>query len=146
MIRKEMKLQVKDIITKNVISCDIGCNISKIASLMLGNWARSILVKEHGRYVGIITDGIIFSKIARNPNLTGLKAKDIMYKPIPYIAADRSINEIWKNFNKTAIKRLVVKTTDGTILGIIDEKLAKRYVKIAYLKKFQYNRLKYANL
>ncbi|MBD3227059.1 MAG: CBS domain-containing protein, partial [Candidatus Lokiarchaeota archaeon] len=123
--------KIKDIMSPHIIQCDPEDKIPEIAKKMMDEWVDTIFVLEKGtgKVMGIITDGIIWKIVANaDKNIYNYKARDIMYKKIITIEADKpfnSIEELRGVLEKSLIKRVAV-VSNGKIVGIVRRKFIEK--------------------
>lgn len=108
---------MKQIMTKNIISCDINSSVSKVSELMKKYNIGFIPVKENNKFVGVITDRDLALII---PNLKSNKdsIRPYITNNIIYIDINDSIDDALNLMSKEKIKRLLVKEKDS-IIGIL---------------------------
>jgi len=122
--------RIRDIMSPYVIYCDEDDKIPDIAQKMMENWVDTIFVRDKdGKVIGVITDGIIWKLVAKaDKNIYNYKAKDIMYKKIIMVDADRTFNnleDLKVVIEKSPVKRVAV-VSNGNIIGIIRKKFIER--------------------
>ncbi|TFF87875.1 MAG: CBS domain-containing protein [Promethearchaeota archaeon] len=123
--------KIRDIMSPHIIHCDPDDGIPEIAKKMMDEWVDTIFVleKETGKVIGVITDGIIWNIVANaDDNIYNYKAKDIMYKKILTIEADKpfnSIEELRGVLEKSLVKRVAV-VSKGKIVGIVRRKFIEK--------------------
>jgi CBS domain-containing protein len=116
------KTQVKDLMTRNIVSVDLNENLDKIARLIVEKEIGSILVyNENKELFGIITKRDILARVlleCHNP--CNFKAKDVASKNLITISPEKTIKEALMMMYKHKIRRIPVKDPkNGEIVGII---------------------------
>ena len=117
-----LELRVKDLMTKNVISVSTRENIMNVALVMTVNDISSVLLKSEDKFVGIMTDRDIISKIvALGLNPKEIVAGEVMTSPLTSISEDASVQESAEKMREKKIRRLVVRNKKEEVVGIISE-------------------------
>ena len=108
---------MKEIISKNIISCDINSSVSDVSKLMKKYNIGFIPIKDNNEYVGIITDRDIALII---PNLKSINdsIKPYITNNIISISINEVIDDALELMSKEKIKRLLVKEKDS-IIGVL---------------------------
>lgn len=105
-----------------VHSVDSDTNILEVTELMEEKNVGSLLVKENGQYVGIVTERDLTRKvIGKNMDLKTTKASVIMSQPIFSLDGSRPITEANQYMADHKVRHLAV--TDGDkIVGMLSVK------------------------
>ena len=110
--------QVKDVMTKAVVSVDPATTLYQISKMMAQGGMGSILVKKDGVPSGIITDRDFAIKIAADDISLDSPVEKVASFPLATINASDSILDAAKVMSEKKIRKLAVKD-NGTIVGII---------------------------
>ncbi len=99
--RKGAFMTVHDIMTAHVITVESHTSLPEIRSILTENAFRHVLVKEHNRVIGIITDRDIRRALPSDATslakweipllLENTKAKELMHSPVITILEDAPI-------------------------------------------------------
>jgi CBS domain-containing protein len=82
----------------------------------------SVIVEEHGRAVGIITEkDILVRAVSSEKDLYRTKVREIMSTPIQSIEADRPIKEALELMRQHNLRRLAVMEKEA-LVGIVTER------------------------
>ena len=115
------ELNVKYLMTKNVISLPVEQSVADIAVEMAKNDISAILLKSEEKFVGIVTDRDIMKKVvARGLNPRSVRAGKVMSSPLISISENESVQEAAEKMRDNKIRRLVIKNK-GNVVGIISE-------------------------
>lgn len=129
-------MRVKDVARRNVVTCRPDESIPMVSKMMLDNWVGSVVVLEHEKPVGIVTDGIIFKLITEGKNPTILLARDIMVMPVHTVHENINALDISDDeFLKSKVNRLVVVNDEGKLVGVISRKTVDRLTKYSVAKR-----------
>lgn len=98
-------MKVKDIMTKNLITCDCECSIHQISQKMKEYDIGFMIITNKQKLEGIITDrDIVIEMIANYDH----KVKDYLTKEVQTINQNESIDYALEVMKKKKIKRLLV--------------------------------------
>ena len=112
-------LDVRDIMTPQVVTEDEETPISKISKDMEVSGIGSVVITSKGKPAGIITDRDIAIKvIMENKRPDEIKAKDIMASPLTTIEPEASVEKACELLAEKGIRRLPVIEED-MLVGII---------------------------
>lgn len=114
------KIKVGDIASCKVISIDSNSSVGEASELMKEHEISSLLVKDGGKYVGIITDKDFVLKLPKfDKPCCDIKVKEILssFKLIT-IEKDARIEDAVELMRKNKIRHLVV-VDNGEIIGVI---------------------------
>ena len=108
-------MKVKDIMTKNLITCEIDCSIHQISQKMKKYDIGFIIITDKNSIAGVITDrDIVIEMIANYDH----KVKDYIQKNIRIIKEDSTIENALDIMKHKKIKRLIV-TNQAKVVGVI---------------------------
>ncbi len=111
------RVVVRDIMNSPVISAAPGDSISSVAKRMKSERIGSIVIMEHDKPVGLVTDfDIVVNGVAKG-DASKLKAKDVM-QDLHTIESEESITEAARLLRRHNIKRLGV-VYKNRLVGII---------------------------
>ncbi len=111
-------IQVKDIMTKALISVNPTTTASQIAKMMEQGGIGAVLVKENDNLVGIITDRDFATKITANNLPFDTPVGKIMSSPLITINHDESISTAAEMMTSKKIRKLAV-SENGNIVGLV---------------------------
>ncbi|MFO7298544.1 MAG: CBS domain-containing protein [Pseudomonadota bacterium] len=137
----EAAMKARDIMSKNVITVRRETSVHEIAQLMTDKRISGVpVVAEDGTILGMVSESDLLRRaeigtepqrkwwlsffsdpdlLARQYRKThGLKAEDVMSRPVVTIDEDADLSEIANTFEKRRVKRLPV-VRDGKLVGII---------------------------
>jgi CBS domain-containing protein len=111
------EIQVKDIMTKQLISADPTTTLFQI-SKMMEQGVGAILVKKDAIPAGIITDRDFAIKVAANKMPLDTTVEKIASYPLKTISSDQSVLKASEIMSSQKIRKLAV-SENGRIVGII---------------------------
>jgi len=116
-------MNVKEIMTKNPMTCLPTAKISEVAKMMADHSCGEIPVvksKEDPELVGVITDRDICCRaIAAGKNPTQVSASEVMSSPVFTITADQDLAKSCKTFSDKEVRRLPVVDKKNHVIGIL---------------------------
>jgi CBS domain-containing protein len=113
-------MNVSDIMTKTVATCQPNDNLQKVALLMKQNDCGAVPIVKGNQVTGIITDrDIVIRAVAEGKNPLDLEAESCMTKDIRTVAENASLKECMDVMEKEQIRRVVVTGEDGQVCGIV---------------------------
>ena len=124
-----------DIAHRIVVTCKPDERLSTVAKRMLDHWINSVFVIENDKPIGLVTDGIIFRLIAKERNLLGLLAKDVMVSPVYTIHENTNISDTKNDFLKTKVKKLALVNDEGKLTGILSKRDVDRFAKYSFAQQ-----------
>lgn len=126
-----MSLQIKDIMTPEVVGAPLGVTIHEAARIMKEQDVGSLLIMDETYPAGIITETDFVYKVVYGKMDLQTPVDDIMVSPVMMIHVDESLESAGSVMNEKKIRRLVV--TDGeTVIGVLSStdisRLSPKYV------------------
>lgn len=111
-------MNIKNMISKNIICCDINSSIQEIASTMKRYDIGWIPIHDKKKIVGIITDRDIVTGMLSNHENSHSKIQDYMTKNIISIPIQATLEEVLEKMAKHKIKRILI-TSNQKVEGVI---------------------------
>ena len=113
---------VRSIMTKDIVSVKTTDPVKKAIDLMIRNDIGSVIVREDGKPVGILTERDIMRKVCPEDLCSrGIRSGEIMSKPLITIEADAKLGEASLLMMEKGIRRLLVMEKDK-VVGIVTQK------------------------
>ncbi len=117
----ELRMPVKDIMTRDVATVDIKSDIPQLARKMLELDVGSVIITDGKHPIGIVTERDIVRKIiAKNIKPSAISVKDLMTSPLITITASEDVTEAMHMMVKMKIRRLPV-VESGRLIGIVTD-------------------------
>jgi CBS domain-containing protein len=126
-----VKVQVKDAMTRNVVSCHAESTLAVAGNQMLeGRFGVLPVVDQSGKAVGMITDrDIARAAVTRQRNAAHINVHEIMSRALLGCHPDDEVNAALEKMVDHCLRRLPVLDADGLLVGILSiEDLALRSV------------------
>ncbi len=115
----EEKYIVADVMSKVLVDVALETTARDAAEIMVENGVSSLLVKENGSAVGIVTDRDFTESSASGKNFSELKLKDMMTESIISVDPKVSLQEAIEVIRSNNIRHLLVKSNSGDFIGVI---------------------------
>lgn len=116
-------MQVKDIMSSDLLSCTPEMSLQEAAKLMISGDCGSIPVvdaTDSTRLLGIITDRDMACRaVAEGKNPQDTKVADCMTMDVETIPADAAVGECCDIMEKAHVRRLLVTDREGRLCGIV---------------------------
>lgn len=117
----EVKMPVKEIMTRDVVTIDIKSDVQKLAKKMLDYDVGSIIITDRKQPVGIITERDIVRKIvSRNLKPDDISMRELMTTPLITINTEEDVTDTMHKMVKMEIRRLPV-VENGKLVGIVTD-------------------------
>lgn len=112
-------LSTYDAMTKQPVVVSPETNLKKCAEIMAKNKVNSLLVKQDGTLLGIVTDEDFVRKaVINNLNMDQTKASDIMINEVVTIEPDKDIRDAIKLMSDHNIRQLPV-VNNNELVGLL---------------------------
>jgi CBS domain-containing protein len=117
----EVKMPVKEIMTRNVVTIDINSDVQHLAKKLLEYDVGSVIVTDKKQPVGIVTERDIVRKIvSRNLKPDDISIKELMTTPLITIPVTEDVTDAMHMMLKMEIRRLPV-VEIGKLVGIVTD-------------------------
>jgi len=114
-------MKVRDIMTRDVVSCQKETDIGTAARLMLqGRFGTLPVVDAHGQLAGIITDrDIAMAAATRQRNASHIAVHEAMSQSVRSCFAEDDLPAALKQMEEGRVRRLPVLDATGHLAGIV---------------------------
>jgi CBS domain-containing protein len=114
-------MKVRDIMTREVVSCPTETDIGTAARLMLqGRFGTLPVVDAHGRLAGVITDrDIAMAAAIRHRNASHIAVRDAMSQNVHSCFAEDDVEAALKQMEEARVRRLPVLDATWHLSGIL---------------------------
>ncbi len=117
----EVKMPVKEIMTRDVVTIDIKNDVQHLAQKMLSFDVGSVIVTDKKQPVGIVTERDIVRKIiSMNLKPEDISIKELMTTPLITIPAAEDVTDTMHKMVKMEIRRLPV-VENAKLVGIVTD-------------------------
>ncbi len=117
----ELRMPVKDIMTRNVATIDIKSDVPQLARKMLELDVGSVIITDGKLPIGIVTERDIVKKIiTKNLKPSAISVRELMTTPLITAHASEDVTEAMHMMLKMKIRRLPV-VEMGKLIGIVTD-------------------------
>ncbi len=117
----EVRMPVREIMTRDVATVDIKSDVSQLASKMLELEVGSVIITDKKLPVGIVTERDIVRKIvSMNKRPSDISIKELMTTPLITIPAKEDVTDAMHMMLKMQIRRLPV-VENAKLVGIVTD-------------------------
>ncbi len=117
----EVKMSVKEIMTRNVATIDIKSDVQQLSKKMLDLDIGSVIITDKKLPVGIVTERDIVRKIvSRNLKANDISIKELMTTPLITIPSTEDVSDAMHRMVKMQIRRLPV-VENAKLVGIVTD-------------------------
>lgn len=118
-----MVIEIKDVMTKHVVSLHKGSTLEEAVKLMAKHMISCVIIIDKGyRPIGIITERDMVKRVLKNKlDTSKTKIEDVMTSPVITVPANRRITDAVNLMQKYHFRRVVVVTTQNKLLGILTQ-------------------------
>jgi CBS domain-containing protein len=109
---------VKDIMTKNVVTIDVGRTVFEAAQVMAEKGIGCLVVTDNAVPVGIVTERDFVRRIVAQRASLDVKVSEIMTKSLVTVDPDASIKDAARLMSSNKIRRLPV-LKQNKLVGIV---------------------------
>jgi arabinose-5-phosphate isomerase len=121
-----------DIAEEKVFMADPDTSVAEIARVMVDHWIDSIFIVDADEHIlGIVTDGVLLSLIAKEKEMQGLTAKDIMATPVYCVKAKEAVVP-WEKLKEMFLKkhnrvnRVAIIDDHDKLIGVLNTNFLKK--------------------
>jgi CBS domain-containing protein len=119
-ILKGENMKVSQVMHANPVCVSLNETLPKIAKQMKDGDFGSVIVKDNGKALGIITDrDLVIRAIATGTAIDKLTAKDVMTKNVESCDANDSITKAAEKMKTKQIRRLLILDENKSPVGIL---------------------------
>nr|MDO8113853.1 CBS domain-containing protein [Candidatus Sigynarchaeota archaeon] len=131
-IYKGPRLTYMDIAEENVFMASPDATVAEIAKTMVAHWIDSIFIVDKNEHVlGIVTDGVLLTLIAKEQDMKDLTAKDIMATPVYCVRANEPVvpwEKLKETFSKkhNRVNRVAIIDDNDKLIGVLNTNFVKK--------------------
>jgi|SRR5688500_1575378 CBS domain-containing protein len=113
-------MQIRDAMTKGVRVARPDAPVMELAKRMRDEDIGSIPVAENDKLIGMVTDRDIVTRcVAETPDLSGIRARDVMSPKVLYCFENDSVVDVLANMRDQQVRRLPVVNRDKRLVGVV---------------------------
>lgn len=119
-IRFETKVPLREVMTRNPASLALGATVAKAAKTMCNEGVGSVIILEHNKPIGIVTEEDINCKVvAKDLKPSTVRVNDIMSTPLITVSADETVGCAAHMMVKHKVRRLPCVDASDKVIGIV---------------------------
>jgi CBS domain-containing protein len=119
-IRFETRVPLRDIMNRKLTTTGIGATVAKAAKAMCHDEVGSVIILDHNRPIGIVTEEDIACKVvALDLKPSTVHVNDIMSTPLITVSADKTAGDAAKMMVKHKVRRLPIVDDNNKVIGIV---------------------------
>jgi CBS domain-containing protein len=112
---------VENIMSENLVSVDVGSNLSDAVRVMVEKEIGSVLVSQGREIVGILTERDVLKRFCLDARCAEIPVAEVMSRPLISIEGQAAIGRAADLMAGKKVRRLLV-TLGGEIRGIVTER------------------------
>ena len=119
-IRFETRVPLRDIMNRKLTTAGIEATVAKAAKAMCHDEVGSVIILDHNRPIGIVTEEDIACKVvALDLKPSTVHVNNIMSTPLITVSADKTAGDAAKMMVKHKVRRLPVVDDNHKVIGIV---------------------------
>jgi signal-transduction protein with cAMP-binding, CBS, and nucleotidyltransferase domain len=116
----ETQIPLRDVMKNNPTMIGIEATVEKAAKAMCVEEVGSVIILEHGKPIGIVTEEDITCKVvAKDLKPSSVQVKEIMSTPLITVSAEKTIGDAAHMMVKHKVRRLPVIDAKKKVIGIV---------------------------
>jgi CBS domain-containing protein len=140
---------VASLMTREVITADVGCSFKELVRLLEDNEISAVPVLDGGHPVGVVSEadlmpkeefrggtgdapGVFAGRATKHrwEQASGVTARDVMTSPVKAVSPDLAASSAARELAATGVRRLFVVDSDGALVGVLSRRdLLKLFVR-----------------
>lgn len=113
--------RIGDIASSDILYCDGNTTVLEAAHLLHREVKSSIIVSQHGQYIGIWTEADALNLDLSNPSVFDTRIGEVMHSPVITIQEWKPLSEAVITMRSKGIRHLLVVDKDAKATGIISQ-------------------------
>jgi CBS domain-containing protein len=119
-IRFETKVPLREVMIRDPVALGIDAHVAKAAKTMCKQGVGSVIILEHNKPIGIVTEEDINCKVvAKDLKPSTVRVNDIMSTPLITVSADETVGCAARLMVKHKVRRLPVVDEKNKVIGIV---------------------------
>ena len=113
-------MQVKDVMTKDPLTCSPETNLAAAAALMLDGDCGILPVVQEGKLVGVVTDRDMYIALAtRGKRAHEMTVREVAQSPVYTCEPEDDVRTVLEIMKESRVRRVPVAGFAGAVLGIV---------------------------
>lgn len=119
-IRFETRVPLREVMNGRLTTIGIEATIAKAAKAMCHDQVGSVIILDHNKPIGIVTEEDIACKVvAKDLKPSTVHVNDIMSTPLITVSADKTVGDAAKMMVKHKVRRLPIIDDHHKVIGIV---------------------------
>jgi signal-transduction protein with cAMP-binding, CBS, and nucleotidyltransferase domain len=119
-IRFETRVPLRDVMKRKLTTIGIEATVAKAAKAMCHDEVGSVIILEHNKPIGIVTEEDIACKVvALDLKPSTVHVNDIMSTPLITVSADKTVGDAAQMMVKHKVRRLPIVDEHHKVIGIV---------------------------
>jgi signal-transduction protein with cAMP-binding, CBS, and nucleotidyltransferase domain len=119
-IRFETRVPIREVMNRKLTMISIGATVAKAAKAMCHDAVGSVIILDHNRPIGIVTEEDIACKVvALDLKPSRVHVNDIMSTPLITVSADKTAGDAARMMVKHKVRRLPIIDESNKVIGIV---------------------------
>jgi signal-transduction protein with cAMP-binding, CBS, and nucleotidyltransferase domain len=118
-------MRIDQLMVRQPVTVAPGTTIKRAAELMAEHGVGSLVVTDHERVVGIVTDRDLVTRVLATAVPSDARIDSVMSMDVVTVDADTDLRDVVRAFGQHAVRRIPM-TVDGRVTGLVslDDMLA----------------------
>jgi len=119
-IRFETRVPLSEVMNRRLTTIGVGATVAKAAKAMCDDQVGSVIILEHNKPIGIVTEEDIACKVvAKDLKPSTVHVNDIMSTPLITVSADKTVGDAARMMVKHKVRRLPIIDEHHNVIGIV---------------------------
>src|SRR5512136_3293044 len=119
-IRFETRVPLSEVMNRRLTTIGVGATVAKAAKAMCDDQVGSVIILEHNKPIGIVTEEDIACKVvAKHLKPSSLHVNKIMSTPLITVSADKTVGDAATMMVKNKVRRLPVIDAKNKVIGMV---------------------------
>jgi signal-transduction protein with cAMP-binding, CBS, and nucleotidyltransferase domain len=119
-IRFETRVPLREVMKRKLTTISIEATVAKAAKAMCHDEVGSVIILEHNKPIGIVTEEDIACKVvAKDLKPSTVHVNDIMSTPLITVSADKTVGDAAQMMVKNKVRRLPIVDEHHKVIGIV---------------------------
>lgn len=113
-------MQVKEVMTRNVMSVGPEASLFEVATLMRDQDIGSVLITAGNEVLGVVTDrDLVVRALAEHRDMTAMKARDVMSDAVFCCTEDTPVEDVLAEMADEQVRRVPVLNGARHLVGVV---------------------------
>ncbi len=119
-IRFETRVPLREVMNRRLTTIGTEATVARAAKAMCHDQVGSVIILDHNRPTGIVTEEDIACKVAaKDLKPSAVHVSEIMSTPLITVSADKTVGDAAKMMVKHKVRRLPIIDENSKVIGIV---------------------------